>query len=76
MDAQADLCLRWAHMSFCLFCHAAAHSFLSNKHSNLDFLSTQKLIFVTLDADYIYRSFMVGELNPSSSSEASAWPRG
>ena len=24
-DAQADLNLRWAHMSFCWFCHAAAH---------------------------------------------------
>ena len=23
-DAQADLCLRWAHISFCWFCHAAA----------------------------------------------------
>ena len=23
-DAQADLSLRWAHMSFCWFCHAAA----------------------------------------------------
>ena len=25
-DAQADLSLRWAHMSFCWFCHDAAHS--------------------------------------------------
>ena len=25
VDAQADLSLRWAHMSFCWFCHAAAH---------------------------------------------------
>ena len=24
-DAQADLSLRWAHMSFCWFCHEAAH---------------------------------------------------
>ena len=24
-DAQADLSLNWAHSSFCLFCHAAAH---------------------------------------------------
>ena len=24
-DAQADLSLPWAHTSFCLFCHAAAH---------------------------------------------------
>ena len=23
--AQADLSLRWAHRSFCWFCHAAAH---------------------------------------------------
>ena len=23
-DAQADLSLRWAHMSFCWFCHEAA----------------------------------------------------
>ena len=23
-DAQADLSLRWAHMPFCWFCHAAA----------------------------------------------------
>ena len=28
-DAQADLSLRWAHMSFCLFCHEAAHFHLS-----------------------------------------------
>ena len=27
-DAQADLCLRWAHMPFCLLCHAAAHIML------------------------------------------------
>ena len=25
VDAQADLSLRWAHMSFCWFWHAAAH---------------------------------------------------
>ena len=25
MDAQADLSLRWAHRSFCWFCHAACH---------------------------------------------------
>ena len=24
-DGQADLSLRWAHMPFCWFCHAAAH---------------------------------------------------
>ena len=24
-DAQADLCLRWAHMPLCWFCHEAAH---------------------------------------------------
>ena len=24
-DAQTDMCLGWAHMSFCVFCHAAAH---------------------------------------------------
>ena len=24
-DAQSDLSLRWAHRSFCWFCHAAAH---------------------------------------------------
>ena len=24
MDAQADLSLRWAHKSFCWFCHAVA----------------------------------------------------
>ena len=24
-DGQADLSLRWAHMSFCWFCHEAAH---------------------------------------------------
>ena len=27
-DAQADLRLRWAHMSFCWFCHEAAQMFL------------------------------------------------
>ena len=26
-DAQAGLSLRWAHMTFCRFCHALAHSF-------------------------------------------------
>ena len=25
LDAQADLSLRWAHISFCWFCHEAAH---------------------------------------------------
>ena len=25
VDAQADLILRWAHKSFCWFCHAQAH---------------------------------------------------
>ena len=27
-NAQADLSLRWAHRSFCWFCHAAAHMFV------------------------------------------------
>ena len=26
-DTQADLSIRWAHMSFCWFCHEAAHMF-------------------------------------------------
>ena len=25
VDAQADMCLHWAHISFCWFCHAASH---------------------------------------------------
>ena len=31
-DAQADLSLRWAHRSFCWFCHEAAHFTVSNTH--------------------------------------------
>ena len=27
-DAQADLSLRWAHMSFCWFCHVAAQMYI------------------------------------------------
>ena len=34
-DAQADLSLRWAHRSFCLFCHAPAHVFSVEKHTYL-----------------------------------------
>ena len=29
VDAQADLSLRWAHRSFCWFCHAAAQIYLN-----------------------------------------------
>ena len=29
-DAQADLNVRWAHMSFCWFCRAAAHIVCAN----------------------------------------------
>ena len=32
-DAQADLSLRWAHMSFCRFCHEAAHLSLIMFHN-------------------------------------------
>ena len=28
-DVQADMSLRWAHMSFCRFCHEAAHFVVS-----------------------------------------------
>ena len=34
-DAQADLSLRWAHMPFCMFCRAAAHTVLHVYHSGL-----------------------------------------
>ena len=27
VNAQADLCLHWAHRSFCWFCHVLAHIF-------------------------------------------------
>ena len=33
-DAQADLSLRWAHRSFCWFCHAVAHFSYWNHFSN------------------------------------------
>ena len=33
-DAQADLSLRWVHMPFCWFCHAAAHLFVSTSLNN------------------------------------------
>ena len=31
MDAQADLSLRWAHRSFCWFCHAVTKMTETNK---------------------------------------------
>ena len=31
VDAQADLSLRWAHRSFCWFCHEAANIYYSAK---------------------------------------------
>ena len=31
-DAQTDLSLRWAHMSFCWFCRAAAHFMNENEY--------------------------------------------
>ena len=33
VDAQAELSLRWAHMSFCWFCHEMAHIMTSSKHT-------------------------------------------
>ena len=33
-DAQADLCLRWAHRSFCWFCHAVAQFSYRNHFRN------------------------------------------
>ena len=34
VDAQADLSLRWAHMSFCWFCRVAAHLIPVRWHNN------------------------------------------
>ena len=34
-DAQADLSLRWAHMSFCWFCHGGAHLLPLKTHISL-----------------------------------------
>ena len=34
-DAQADLSLRWAHRSFCWFCHDAAHFSLTTTYPSL-----------------------------------------
>ena len=34
-DAQAELSLRWAHTSFCWFCHLAAHFMLFQWESHL-----------------------------------------
>ena len=42
-DAQADLSLRWAHMSFSWFCGAAAHIFKSFS-SGLEFLQSMSTI--------------------------------
>ena len=33
-DAQADLSVRWAHMSFCWFCHEAAHHDRKTRNTN------------------------------------------
>ena len=33
-DSQADLSLRWAHMSFCWFCHALAQTSLQEGFNN------------------------------------------
>ena len=35
MNAQADLSLCWAYLSFCWFCHAVAH-FICNEFKNCD----------------------------------------
>ena len=44
-DGQADLSLRWAHISFCWFCRAAAH--MSNKGKHHLPLRTRPLISIT-----------------------------
>ena len=33
--AQADMSLRWAHRSFCWFCHGAAQMLMQSKQANL-----------------------------------------
>ena len=40
-DAQADLSLRWAHRSFCWFCHEAAHFVISYLHFNCSSFMTK-----------------------------------
>ena len=39
-DAQADMSLRWAHISFCWFCHKAAHLFYDQQLGS--FQTTEK----------------------------------
>ena len=40
VDAQANLCLRWAHMPFCRFCHALAHLRTTPNNRNIKELKT------------------------------------
>ena len=36
-DAQTDLSLRWAYMSFCWFCHAVAHFFMADLFAKIKY---------------------------------------
>ena len=48
-DSEADLSLRWAHMSVCLFCHAAAQKLNREKmllHINMDEIIVFKVSWV------------------------------
>ena len=38
VDAQADLRLRWAHRSFCWFCHEATQLYIEEGHRNMQSL--------------------------------------
>ena len=46
VDAQADLSLRWAHKSFCLFCRASAH--ISEGQFGLKFCHCALNLYVTI----------------------------
>ena len=48
IDAQSDLCLRWVHRSFCLFCHASAQMVLMNT-AIFSFSNTDKLCPIILN---------------------------
>ena len=55
--AEADLNLRWAHRSFCWFCHVAAHIVLAVWDENVALSNIQLKSY--LDSDRMYFVFSI-----------------
>ena len=53
-DAQGDLSLHWAHISFCWFCHEAAHIFIMDRKTGIDISPTMSLVLIQMNEIWVF----------------------